>query len=144
MKNWAPAAVSVPALMTRAVSTQAAMKVARLTNALASGAQRRAPNTASRIAPVSGMASSRTIPTLLVLPQILEMVQVEAVELLADLEEEHPQHQHRDQDVERHAELDDHRHAVSRTHRAEEQAVLHRQESDHLRHGLAARDHGQE
>src|SRR5687767_10805089 len=124
MKNCSPAAVSVPELMTRAVSAQAATKVARLTTTLASGAQRRAPNMASRKAPVSGMASSRTISTLLVLPQILEMVQVEAVELFADLEEEHAQHQHRDQDVERHAEFDDHRHAVSRTHRAEEQAVL--------------------
>ena len=71
-------------------------------------------------------------------------MQIEAVELLADLEEEHAEHQHRDQHVERDAELDDHRHAVGRAHRAEEQAVLHRQKSDHLRHGLAARDHRQE
>ena len=79
-----------------------------------------------------------------VLLQRLEVMQVEAVELLADLEEEDAQHQHRDQHVQRHAKFYDHRHAVGRAHRAKEQPVLHRQEADHLRHCLAPRDHRQE
>ena len=76
--------------------------------------------------------------------QLLHVLQVEAVELLADLEEEHAEDEHRDQHVERDAELDDHRHAVSRAGRREEQAVFHRQEADHLRDRLAPRDHHQE
>ena len=82
--------------------------------------------------------------TLTRLLQLLEVLDVEAVELLADLEEEHAEDQHADQHVERDAELDHHRHAVGRAGRGEEQAVLHRQEADHLRHRLAPRDHHQE
>ena len=49
-----------------------------------------------------------------------------------------------DQHVERDAQLDHHRHAVGGAGRREEQAILHRQESDHLRNRLAAGDHHQE
>jgi hypothetical protein len=71
-------------------------------------------------------------------------MQIEAVELLANLEEEDAEHQHGHQNIERDAELHDHRHAISRAHRAEEEPVLHRQEPDHLRHRLAAGDHHEE
>jgi len=61
------------------------------------------------------------------------VLQVETVELLADLEEEHAQDHHADQHVERDAEFDDHRHAIGRARRGEEQAVFHGQETDDLR-----------
>ena len=71
------------------------------------------------------------------------MPQVKAVELLADLEEEHTKDQHADQHAERDAELDDHRHAVGRARRGEEEPILHREKADHLRNRLAPRDHHQ-
>src|SRR5882724_4710696 len=89
MKNCSCAAVKLPSPMTRAVSAHDAAKVPRLNNALASGAQRRAPKNASVSAPRSGMASSARNSTLLVLLERFQMMQVQAVELLADLEEEH-------------------------------------------------------
>src|SRR5512135_482945 len=92
----------------------------------------------------AGARFDRTGSSFLGLLQLLEVLEVEAVELLADLEEEHAEDQHADQHVERDAELDDHRHAVGRAGRGEEQAVLHRQEADHLRDRLAPRDHHQE
>ena len=76
--------------------------------------------------------------------QLLEVADVEAVELLADLEHEDAEDQDADQHVERDAELDHHRHAVGRRRGGEEQAVLHRQEADHLRHRLRADDHHHE
>ena len=71
-------------------------------------------------------------------------MQVEAVELLADLEEEHAEDEHADQQVERDAQLDHHGHAVGGAGGREKQPILHRQKSDHLGHGFAARDHHQE
>src|SRR5215470_8845337 len=62
----------------------------------------------------SGLRSaSPRAPRSLALLQLLEMFQIETVELLADLEKEHAEDQHGDQYVERDAELDHHRHAVS-------------------------------
>ena len=63
---------------------------------------------------------------------------------VADMEEEHAEDERADQHVERDAQLDHQRHAVGRAGGGEEQAVLHRQEADHLRHRLAPRDHHQE
>src|SRR5688572_5940165 len=143
MKNCSRPRSRLPSAITRAVSAPAATNVPALSTTLSSGAQRRPPTTASSNAPVSGVASSST-SSISPFPQRLEVVQIQAVELLADLEEEHTQHQHRDQDVERHAKLDDHRHSVGGAHRAEEQPVLHRQETDYLRQRLAACDHHQE
>jgi hypothetical protein len=58
MKNCSSAAVSVPAPMTRAVSAQAARKVARLMATFASGAHRRAPKKPSNTAPATGVPRS--------------------------------------------------------------------------------------
>src|SRR5688500_9770821 len=124
MKNCSRPRSRLPSAMTRAVSAPAATNVPPLSTTLSSGARRRPPTTASSSAPVSGIASSST-SSISAFPQRLEVVQIQAGELLADLEEEHAQHQHRDQDVERDAKLDHHRHPVGRAHRAEEQAVLH-------------------
>ncbi len=93
--------------------------------------------------PSSGDAEQRGTPSTSILLQRLEVRRVQAVELLADLEEEHAEDQHGHQHIQGDAELDDHRHAVGGAHGAEEQAVFHRQESDYLRHRLAARDHGE-
>ncbi len=60
------------------------------------------------------------------------------VELLADLEQEHAEDDHADQHVQGDAELDDHRHAVGGAGGREEEPVFHREEADHLRHGLAS------
>src|SRR5512147_2652433 len=105
MKNCSCAAVMLPSPITRIVNAAAASSVARLNAALASGAQRRAPNRARHAAPTIGLASRVRNSTLLLFLQRLEVVQVKAVELLADLEEEHAEHEHRDQHVERDAEL---------------------------------------
>ena len=72
------------------------------------------------------------------------MMQVETVELLADLKEEDAEDQYGDQHIERDSELDDHRHAVRGAHRPEEKPVLHREKAHHLRHRLASRDHRDE
>src|SRR3954466_3538474 len=141
MKNCSSASLKLPSPITRAASAAAAISVARLNAVFASGAYGRSPSTAAHAAAASGIASTTISSTLLLLLQRLEVMQIEAVELLADLKEKHSEHEHRDEDVERDPELDDHRHAVSRAHRAEEQPVLHGQEPDDLRHRLAARDH---
>src|SRR5258707_14557691 len=106
------------------------MKVTSEKPTLASGAQRRPPNTPRASAPSSGVPRRTTNSMLLVLLERFEVLQIQTVELFADLEEEHAEHQHRHEHVERDTQFDDHRHAVCRTHRAEEQAILHRQESD--------------
>ena len=155
MKNCSCATSRCHSLTTRAVSAQAAMKVTRLTATFSSGAQRRAPKHAEEpAAPAErDCPGAGTIPCYSRLPEAgerlaflerLEMMQIEAVELLADLEEEDAEDQHRDEHIERDAKLDDHRHAVGGAHGAEEQSVLHRQEAHHLRHRLAPRDHGDE
>src|SRR5208283_1589303 len=144
MKNCSRRAMRLPCATILAVSAQAARNVTSEKTTLSSGAKRRWPNTPSSSAPSSGVPTSARNSMLLLLLQGLEVLQIEAVELLANLEEEHAEDQHRHQHVERDAEFDDHRHAVGRAHRREEQAVLHRQESDHLRHRLAAGDHRQE
>ena len=72
------------------------------------------------------------------------MMQIQTVELLADLEEENAEHEHGDEDIQRNPELDDHRHAVGGAHGPEEEAVLHREKAHHLRHRLAPRNHRDE
>ena len=72
------------------------------------------------------------------------MTEIEAVELVPDLEEEDAEHEHRHEHVQRDAQFDHHRHAVARAHRSEEQAIFHRQEADDLRDRLAPRHHRQE
>src|SRR4029453_15905194 len=147
-KNSLSIAMNGPSPMTRNVRAAAATSVPKLATTLTSAAKRRCPTTASTVAPMSGRPRTARISFTrvgsLVLLELLEMLQVEAVELLADLEEEHTENQHGDQDVERDAELDDHRHPVGRAGRREEETVFHRQEADHLRNRLAARDHHQE
>ena len=134
------------ATITRGERQPRRAKVAKLKADVDSGAQSRCPTaraaTLAERAGCRGATSSASTSARLL--QLLEVVDVEAVELLADLEEEHAEDQHADQHVERDAELDHHRHAVGRAGGGEEQAVLHRQEADHLRHRLAPRDHHQE
>src|SRR6516225_1184102 len=140
----------LPSPMTRTVSAQAAKNVSRLNATLSSGAKRRAPRMARTAAPAKGLPRSSRNSTLFAPPrggillQRLEVMQIQAVELFADLEEEDAEDEHRDQHVECDPKLDDHWHAVGRTHGAEEEAILHRQEPHHLRHGLATGDHSEE
>ena len=129
--------------MMRAVSAAAASSVSRLIDAFISAAHARLPHTASSSAPSSGKPRTSTISIMSVF-ELFQMVDVEAVERLADLEEEDAEDERAHQHVERDAELDHHRHAVGGAGGGEEQAVLHRQKADHLRHRLAPRDHHQE
>jgi hypothetical protein len=69
MKNCSCAAVRLPTSITRAVSAQAARKVARLRTTFTSGAQRRAPTSARQAAPKRGIASSASSSISLVLAQ---------------------------------------------------------------------------
>src|SRR4030067_1018046 len=61
-----------------------------------------------------------------------------------DVEEERAEEDGPPQHVERDAQLHHHRHAVGGAGGGEEEAVLHGEEADHLRDGLAARDHHEE
>src|SRR5690606_18898743 len=104
MKNCSWPAVRLPSRITCADSASAAPSVTALKATLISGARRRAPVNASTSAPSSGEASSTRKSTSpppgeddvaaaacdsFILLQRLEVVEVQAVELLADLEEEH-------------------------------------------------------
>src|SRR5215470_10491596 len=117
--------------MTRTVRAQAARNVSRLNATLSCGAKRRAPRTARIEAPARGLPRRRANSTLSVSPrsgillQRLEVMQVQAVELFADLEEKDAEYQDRHQHIECDAKLHDHRHAVGRTHCTEEQTILH-------------------
>src|SRR5262245_3670306 len=110
-KNCSAMASCGPSAITRAVSAQLARKVPRLAATFASAAQRRSPNSASTAAPNSGSPRHSTSSIALILAQRFQVMQVEAVELLPDLEEEDAEDEHADQNVQRDAELDHHRHA---------------------------------
>src|SRR5262249_32645571 len=94
------------------VSAAAAPKVTRLKPAFNSGALSRCPSSASTTPPTKGTPSVSRSGSTSVFLQLLEVTDVEAVELLADLEHEHAQDHHADQHVERDAEFDHHRHAI--------------------------------
>src|SRR2546426_7787242 len=85
-KNCSSSATIGPSAITRPVSSAAAPKVTRLIMALASGAQRLCPTSASSIAPATGITSTSAISKSVFL-QLFHMLDVEAVELLRS--EEH-------------------------------------------------------
>src|SRR5256885_926332 len=126
-----------PPEMTRAVSRVAAKKVAKLIAAFSSGAQPRCPVRASSSAPRSGRHRTIAISTLVFL-QLFHVPDVQAVEALADMEEEDAEDERADQHVERNAQLHHERHAVSGAGGGEEKPVFHRQKADDLRHRLLA------
>src|ERR1035441_385784 len=144
MKNCSRPTTRLPNATILEASADAARKVISENATLSSGAHRRPPYKPRITAPANGVPRRSRNSTLLLLLQGFEMLQIQAVELFADLEEEHAENQHRHQHVESDAQFDHHRHAVGRAHRAEEQPIFHRQESAHLGHGLAASDHGEE
>src|SRR6478672_5166698 len=114
MKNSSSPARSGPEETTRAVSAQAAAKVAKLKPTLMSRAKSRCPVNARATLPTSGMPRTKSSACTSVVLQLLEVGDVEAVELLADLEHEDADDQDADQHVEGDAELDHHRHAIGR------------------------------
>jgi hypothetical protein len=138
MKNCSPKAKRGPLATISAVSKAEARKVPRLAMTLRLGAQARSPTTVSSAPLTRGMASMRTkkIHRPQSLLQLFQVADVEAVELVADLEEEHAEDDHADQHVERDAQLHHHRHAVGGAGGGEEEAVLHGEEADHLRIAL--------
>src|SRR4029079_14808757 len=98
MKHSRCHANSGPFATTSAVSAQAATKVPRLNATFSSIARSRWPTRASITTPASGMPRTmRSSPTSVLLLQRLEVAHVEAVELLADLEQEHAEDQHADE-----------------------------------------------
>src|SRR5262245_43976411 len=109
-KNCPRSASCGPSKITVTASAAAAANVQAVTAMFTSGATGRCPTSASAIAPASGRTSRRTISITVFLP--VEMLEVEVVELLADLEEEDTEDQDANQHIERNAELDDHRHAI--------------------------------
>src|SRR5512143_1183294 len=88
-------ASSGPRSTTRTVSAAAAASVQKLTIALIVGATGRWPTSARSSAPATGRARTkatsitRSSPHSFGFLELLEVLEVEAVELLADLEEEH-------------------------------------------------------
>src|SRR3954453_11493720 len=144
MKKARSRANSGPAEITCAVSAQAAMNVPRLNATLISGANSRCPVKARTALPSSGMPNTKNRISMSVFFQLFQMPDVQAVELLADLEHEHAEDQDADQYVECDTEFDDHGHAVGGRSGCEEQPVLHRQEANDLRHRLGTRDHHHE
>jgi len=73
--------------------------------------------------------------------QSRHLVHIQAVKGRADMEKEHAEDKGRDQEIERDAQFHYQRHAVGRAGGCEQQAVLHRQKSDNLRHRMFAGDH---
>src|SRR3990172_374458 len=142
-KNCSSSATIGPSATTFAVSNAAAHKVAKLISAFSSGAQRLWPTSASSAPPNSGTPRTSAISNSILL-QLFHMPDVEAVELLADMEKENAENEGPDQHVERHPQFDHQRHAVGRAGGGEKRAVLHRQEADHLRHRFSAHDHRQD
>src|SRR5439155_13845247 len=142
-KNCSSSATIGPSAITRLVSSAAAPKVTRLIMALASGAQRLCPTRASSTAPATGITSTSAISKSVLL-QLFHMLDVEAVELLADMEEEDAEDERAHQHVQRHAQFDHQRHPVGGARGGEKQAVLHGEETDHLRHRFPAHDHHEE
>src|SRR5512139_2292154 len=115
--------------MTCTVSAQAARKLPRLKATLMSRALSWWPTSASTAPPTRGQASRKarafSSASTSVFLQLFEVADVQAVELLADLEHEHAQDEHADQHVERDAQLHDHGHAVGGRGGGEEEAVFH-------------------
>src|SRR5262245_4776625 len=99
-----------PSATTRVVRRIAAKKGAKLMVAFRSGAQARCPVRARRTATKSGRPRTMAI-SMSVLPQLLHVADVEAVELFADVEEEDPEDERADEDVERDTQLPHQRHA---------------------------------
>src|SRR5512139_3081509 len=135
MKNCSWKATCGPAATTSTASSTEATKVPKLISELSSAAQLREPNTASSTPPSSGTSSSAMSCTSIIL-QLLHVGDVQAVEGLADLKEEDAEDEGSHQHVQRDA--------LRGAGRCEEQAVLQRQEGDHLRHGLAPGQHHQQ
>src|SRR3954470_4996436 len=142
-------------------STSAAAKVRSEASAFSQAVVRSSGSTASSAAAMPGiarMASTAREPGSLIcrtslggkeqgswlLPAVLvQEMDVDRLEALADAEEEDADHDQRHEDREGDADLDHQRHALG-AGRGEDQAVLDRHEADHLAHGIAARDHHQE
>src|SRR5258708_11380437 len=102
-KKSLPATSSGPVEITRTVSAPAASSVRPQAITLTIGASSRSPITASRSAPASGMPRTarisimrraRLFPFPLGFLQLLEMLEIEAVELFPGLEKEHAPDQH--------------------------------------------------
>src|ERR1700688_1458502 len=127
MKNCSRATNRLPCATILDVSAHAARNVISERPTLASGAHRRPPKTPSVNAPSSGVPKRMTNSMLLVLLEGFEVLQIQAVELFANLEKEHTENQHRHQHIERNPQLNNHRHTISGAHRAKEQPILHRQ-----------------
>src|SRR5450432_428938 len=131
-----------PSTITRRVSATLARKVPKLSATLTSGARRWAPTSAKIRLPARGMPRSNA-SSMSFLFELFEMLQIKAVELLADLEKEHAEDHRTDEYIQRDAEFDDHGHAVRGASRGKEQPVLHGEKSDNLRDRLAPGDHHQ-
>src|SRR5688572_15610947 len=123
-----------PSRTTLAVTAIATTKVARLAATPSSGAQRRPPSTPSSAPAHSGIPSRKISRISISLPsfflQSFHVPDLEAVEGLADLEEEDPEDERAHQDVEGDSQLDHQRHPVGRAGRGEEEPVLHCEEAD--------------
>src|SRR5450755_4586431 len=100
IKNCSRATNKLPCATILEVSVHAARNVTSEKPTLASGAQRRPPNTPSVNAPSSGVPRRMTNSMLLILLQGFEVLQIQTVELFANLKKENVENQHRYQDVE--------------------------------------------
>src|SRR5512141_1795236 len=119
MKNCSLKATCGPASITRMVNITEAMKVHKLINELSSAAHLREPNTASNPPPSSGVRSSARSCRSIIL-ELLHMGNVQAVEGLADLEEEDTEDEGGDQHVQRDAQFHHQRHALRGAGRGKE------------------------
>src|SRR3972149_5390168 len=112
-KNCSSSATIGPSATTFAVSNAAAQKVAKLMAALTSGAQRLWPTSASTRPPSSGMPRTRAISKSVFL-ELFHVPDLEAVELLADMEKEKAEGKGRGRRSEPHPQSGPQRHAVGR------------------------------
>src|SRR6266850_364211 len=134
----------MPMLLVRRARSMAAAKVRKLNPTLRCRATGRCPTSARHPPASSGIPKTSSSTQASVIFEFLKVMNVQTVELLADLEHEHAQDQDAHKHIESDAEFDDHRHAVRRRGSSKKQSVFHRQEADHLRYRLRARDHHHE
>src|SRR5579864_8627848 len=143
-KKSLPSANAGPCATVCTASSVAATKVRKLKPTLSSAATWCCPTSARHAPAKSGIAKTTSSTQASVIFEFFKVMNVQTVELLADLEHEHAEDQDAHQHIKSDAEFDDHRHAVRCRSSGKKQAVFHRQEADYLRDRLRARNHHHE
>src|SRR5712692_7605592 len=126
-KKSLPSAKAGPCATVCAASSMAAAKVRKLKPTLSSAATWCCPMSARQAPAKSGIPKISSNTQASVIFEFFKVMNVQTVELLADLEHENTEDQDAHQHIEPDAEFDNHRHAVRRCSGSKKQPVFHRQ-----------------